>query len=109
MKASSKQKNVYIPQEVQPFLWSYDISDLDLEKHKKRIITNVLNYGTREATDWVMQTYTDTEIRSALADPLPGEWLDKSLNYWSLVYDVEPGSTERNIPEYVSIDQLLEK
>jgi hypothetical protein len=109
MKASSKQKSVYIPQEVQPFLWSYDISDLDLEKHKKRIITNVLNYGTRDATNWVKETCSDTEIRSVLADSLPGEWLDKSLNYWSLVYDVEPGSTERNIPEDASIDQLLEK
>jgi len=99
MKTSNKQKSVHIPQEVRPFLWSYDVSDLDLEKHKERIITNVLNYGTREATDWVKETYSYTEIRSVLADPLPGEWLDKSLHYWSLVYDVEPGSTKRNIPQ----------
>ena len=40
-----------IPDFVAPFLWSYDIDALDIERDKKRIITNVLNLGTERATD----------------------------------------------------------
>ena len=39
-----------IPQYIKPFLWSYDINNLNKEIDKKRIITNVLNYGTKKAT-----------------------------------------------------------
>lgn len=40
-----------------PFLWSYDISKVDLNKNKERIITNVLNLGTKEATDLIFYLY----------------------------------------------------
>lgn len=86
-----------IPAYVEPFLWSYDSDQLDITRHKKRIITNVLNYGTKQATDWVRETYSNQDITAALKNPLPGEWNPKSLNYWSLIYDVSPGSLERNV------------
>ncbi len=87
-----------IPEFVQPFLWSYDIKALDISRDKKRIITNVLNLGTSEATRWLFNTYTKQDIKECLLNPLPGEWNSKSMNFWSLVLDVKPGSTKRNIP-----------
>lgn len=82
-----------IPQFVQPFLWSYDINGLDLSRDKRRIITNVLNLGTSQATDWLFEVYTKEDIKDCLIHPLPGEWSNKSMAFWSLVFDVRPGKT----------------
>ena len=77
-----------LPQLVKVALWSYDTSALDLSRDRERIITNVLNYGTLDATLWLKQTYTKTEIADVVAHAKPGEWSKRSLNLWSLVYDV---------------------
>ena len=86
-----------IPSYIRPFLWSYDIEKMDLSRNKKRIITNVLNLGTVKATDWLFSIYDKKDIKEAIANPLPGEWNEKSLNFWSLVLDVKPGHTDRKI------------
>ncbi|KKS76987.1 MAG: hypothetical protein UV64_C0032G0007 [Parcubacteria group bacterium GW2011_GWC1_43_11b] len=82
-----------IPQFVRPFLWSYDVSVMDLSRDKKRIITNVLNLGTSEATNWIFDTYTKEEIKSCLINPLPGEWNNKSMAFWSLLFDIKSEKT----------------
>ncbi|MBI3631354.1 MAG: hypothetical protein HY219_00605, partial [Candidatus Staskawiczbacteria bacterium] len=79
-----------IPNFIKPFLWSYDIDALDILQDKKRIITNVLNFGTSEATNWLFKTYTKEDIKSALTNPLPGEWNNKSMAFWSLIFDITP-------------------
>lgn len=80
-----------IPEFVRPFLWSYDITALDLSRDKRRIITNVLNLGTNQATDWLFEVYTKEDIKDCLIHPLPGEWNNKSMTFWSLILGVEPG------------------
>ena len=80
-----------IPSYIRPFLWSYNTSQLDLSRDKKRIITNVLNLGTSEATRWLFKTYSHNDLEDAIINPLPGEWSKKSLNFWSLVLDIKPG------------------
>jgi len=80
-----------IPQFVQPFLWSYDVSSLDLSRDKRRIITNVLNLGTKQATDWLFKVYSKQDIKDCLVHPLPGEWSKKSIIFWSFLMDIEPG------------------
>jgi len=79
-----------IPRFIQPFLWSYDINALDLSRDKKRIITNVLNFGTKEATDWLFEVYTKDDIRDCLIHPLSGEWNNKSMVFWSFLLGVQP-------------------
>lgn len=86
-----------IPSFVQPFLWSYDIDKLDLERNKKRIITNVLNLGTVPATKWLFEVYDRKDIKETVANPLPGEWSRKSLNFWELVLNVKPVQIRRVI------------
>lgn len=86
-----------IPKIVQPFLWSYDSDALDISRDKRRIITNVLNLGTSQATDWLFRTYTEKDIKNCLINPLPGEWNKKSMTFWSLVLGVNPGSTKRKV------------
>jgi len=91
-----KPNNTQILQKFKPFLWSFDISKMDIQKNKKRIITNILNFGTKEATDLLFKVYNKKEIRKQVANPLPGEWNDKSLNYWSIIFDINPKKT-RNV------------
>jgi len=89
-----------IPSFVQPFLWSYDTSVLDLARNKRRIITNVLNLGTKKATDWLFSVYTREDIRDCLLHPLSGEWNNKSLSFWSLLLDITHGETKRKIADF---------
>ena len=46
-----------LPKSVINTLWSYDISRIDLNKHKRLVISQVLNFGTKDATDWLFKTY----------------------------------------------------
>jgi hypothetical protein len=84
-----------IPSFVHPFLWSYDIEKLDLSQNRERIITNVLNLGTTKAVDWLFKVYNKKEIKEVVANPLPGEWNNKSLNFWSIILEVEPSRSIR--------------
>jgi hypothetical protein len=79
-----------LPQAVKNTLWSWDTNKIDLEKDKKLIVTQVLNYGTEEATDWLFDTYPKSEIeKEAQKIPL-GQWDEKSLALWSLIMDLDP-------------------
>ena len=86
-----------IPSYIHPFLWSYNISQLDLLRDKKRIITNVLNLGTAKATKWLFESYGEADIKDAVVNPLPGEWSKKSLNFWALILDIKPGQIGKRI------------
>ncbi len=78
------------PQAVKATLWSFDVNKMDISTDKERIITNVLNYGTKSATDWLFQVYEKSEIQKVLENPRPGEWDKKSLNLWTLIFGVTP-------------------
>ena len=79
-----------IPKSVANALWSYDINKIDLDLHKKLIISQVLNYGTEDATDWLFDTYPLDEIQK-MAEQIPtGQWNKKSLALWSLYLNIKP-------------------
>lgn len=85
-----KEKTTKLPGFLRPFLWSYDLSRMDTEKHKSIIIKNILDLGSEQATNWLRQQYTKDEIRDAIAYSIRGNWSKKSINLWSFIYDVEP-------------------
>jgi hypothetical protein len=84
-----------IPPAVKAALWSFDTDRIDIEEHQERIITNVLNLGTHAALLWLFSTYPRERIAQVVAHPRPGEWNRRSLNYWSLVFDLQPAYTSR--------------
>ena len=86
-----------IPLFIQPFLWSYNVEKVDLSRDKKRIITNILNLGTTQATKWLFETYSKEDIKEALIHPLSGEWNRKSLNFWGLVLNIKPDLTNQRV------------
>lgn len=78
-----------LPQSVKATLWSYDLDKINLQKHKKLIISQVLNFGSLEAISWLFSTYSSEDIKeAALSLPL-GAWDKKSLNLWSLYFNLD--------------------
>ncbi|MFA5249680.1 MAG: hypothetical protein WC397_04075 [Candidatus Paceibacterota bacterium] len=79
-----------VPEVIQPFLWSNDLEKVDLQRDKKRIILNILNIGTKEATDWLFNFYPRPEIiKTIIEHGAKGELSGKSLNYWTLLLDID--------------------
>lgn len=77
-----------IPNFLQSALWSYDLSKFDGQKDKHTIITQVLNYGTKEQMDWLLKTYTEDEIKSVVTTPRRGIWLRDVLRHWLTKFDL---------------------
>jgi hypothetical protein len=74
------------PKVIQPFLWFNDLKKINLERDKNRIILNVLNFGTKKATDWLFAFYGRSTIKTVVKNcGGKGELSPKSLNYWALV------------------------
>jgi len=54
------------------------------------IVAQLLNYGTKKATDWLFKFYGKKEVKR-IAQSIPrGQWDKKSLNFWSLVLGIKP-------------------
>lgn len=78
-----------IPKVIQPFLWFSDLKKIDLQKDKARVIINILNIGSRPATDWLFNFYPKTVIKKVVMSyGAKGELSAKSLNYWTLVLNI---------------------
>ncbi len=80
---------VELPQSVKAVLWSYDLSQIDLEKHKKIIIPQVLNFGSMEAISWLFDNYSSDDIKKAATNIPLGAWNKKSLNLWALYFGLD--------------------
>ena len=87
-----------IPDFLRLYLWSYDIKTLDLEKHKRTIIFQILNFGSKRATDWLFSTYSKEEIAEAVNSIPQTQWNKKSLGLWSVVLGINP--REQRLPFY---------
>lgn len=81
-----------LPKSVQSLLWSYDLQKLDLNVHKRLLITQVLNFGTEESIQWLFRFYgRNTVIQEANTISLE-QWDKKSLGLWSLILGIHPKS-----------------
>ncbi len=77
-----------IPEYIKPYLWSYDITKLDIQGDQELIITQILNFGSKKAIDWLLKTYTQKEISEVVSHPRRGVWNKKSYNFWTTILDV---------------------
>ncbi len=79
-----------LPQSVKVVLWSYQLDQIEVEKHKKIIIFQVLNFGSEEAIRWLFNQYGFAEIEK-IADSIPlYQWNKKSLSFWKIVLFINP-------------------
>jgi len=83
------KRNAILGESMESVLWSYDITDVDIEKNKEIIITQILNYGTWEGVKKLFEVYGDKEIREVVSHPKRGYWWYKVLNYWVIFFDIK--------------------
>jgi len=86
-----------IPPSAKPVFWSYDVEKLNPEADKRLIISQILNYGTAEATFWLFRTYGKEDIRKEASLIPRGQWDKKSLALWSLYLGINPQTRQNKI------------
>ncbi len=78
-----------LPKVIQNFLWSNDLKKINLQKDKTRIILSILNIGSQAASNWLFDFYPQAVIRKTIINyGAKGELSAKSLNYWTLILDI---------------------
>lgn len=78
-----------LPQSVKATLWSYDLAQIDSLKHKKLIISQVLNFGSLEAISWLFANYSADDIKETAVNLPQGFWNKKSLSLWMLYFNLD--------------------
>jgi len=98
---STMKSDQELPKNIQALLWSYKLDHIDLSVHKRIIISQVLNFGSEDATRWLFQQYEPQEIvRESNQIPV-GQWDKKSLSLWSLVLGIHPVSKFEKVSHVV--------
>ncbi|PIP57433.1 hypothetical protein COX03_03160 [Candidatus Woesebacteria bacterium CG22_combo_CG10-13_8_21_14_all_39_10] len=83
-----------IPGFLQPYLASYELSNLDPQRDRKLIITEVLNKGDGKALEWLTQNYSKKDIEKVVSFPTKGMWLNTNLDYWLRIFDAKISKTD---------------
>jgi len=86
-----------VPASIARCLWSYDISELDFDRDKDLIITQVLNYGDWQAVKWLYGTYSEEDVQQVVKRPRKGAWFKRTLTFWLTIFqiDLSPQEFER--------------
>ena len=59
-----------LPQSVNAVLWSYKLDQINVDKHKKIIISQVLNFGSEDAIEWLFKQYGFSSVKK-IANTIP--------------------------------------
>ena len=75
-----------LPPQADVLFWDVDLTQLDLRKHGRYVITRLLTMGRPEHVRWVLRSYSRQEIIEAIRtarnlDP-------KTANFWALYFDI---------------------
>jgi hypothetical protein len=68
-----------IPLSFKPLLWSADFSQLDLQKNRKYIIHQLLNYGDLDAFAWLKRTYSLPALQATFIHSPQKMYTDRSF------------------------------
>jgi hypothetical protein len=70
-------------------LWSYDFSALDIEKNKKTIILQTINYGKWEHWKWIAKRYGVSEVAKVLSSARDTEFRKPALVLAEIIFNVK--------------------
>jgi len=70
------------------------------------LVRRVMEMGTPEMVRHVREQHGDAVMRKALATAEPGNFSDRSWNYWHVVFDIRPTPPlpRREVPDEVKRD-----
>lgn len=69
-------------------MWSYDFNSLDLEKNKKTIIINTINYGDLKHWRWIVNYYGENEVKKVLENIPAWELRSRVRKLVSLIFSL---------------------
>jgi hypothetical protein len=82
-------RNKTLPVDLRPLLWSYNLDEIDLEKDKKTIIINVINYGRLKHWQWLKRTYGTERVREVLSKIRATEIKPRTRRLASIVFNID--------------------
>ncbi|MEX2405619.1 MAG: hypothetical protein WD579_03400 [Candidatus Paceibacterota bacterium] len=56
-----------LPERLRPLFWSYVFESINIQKNKRLIIKQVLNYGTLTDWKWMVSTYGREEVQRVVS------------------------------------------
>lgn len=77
-----------LPDYFKQILWSYDLDKLNLEKNKKTVIVNVINYGDLKHWRWILENYGKEVVRKVLAEIRASEMRPAARRLASIIFNV---------------------
>ena len=86
-----------IPSKLKPLFWSYEFESLSLEKNKKLIVKQILNYGTIEDWKWLLSMYTKKGVQETISKLYESELRSGSLKLAQILFESTPSHAFRNI------------
>lgn len=101
MTNKTKQK-LRLPQFFLPLLWAYDFSFIDLERDKKRIVINTINYGQWKHWQWIVKYYRKERVNQIIKNTPISEFRPRALKLASILLGI------KNL-KYVSRSDKLKK
>ncbi len=90
-------KKSKIPIKLKPLFWSYEFSSLCLEKNKRLIVKQILNYGTIEDWRWLVKVYGKKTIQETITTLYESELNRRSLKLAQLLFKAKPFYASRNV------------
>jgi len=95
MKKDCKKNK--IPDGLKPLFWSYKFESLSLEKNRKLIVKQILNYGTIEDWKWLLSTYTKKGVQETISSLYESELRSGSLKLAQILFNSTPSHAFRDI------------
>lgn len=92
MKQLTSQK---LPDFLRPLFWSYRFEQLDAERHKQRIIINIINYGSWRAWQWLVSTYGKNELKQTISNLPRSEFRPGALRLIATLLDFDISQMQR--------------
>jgi hypothetical protein len=78
-----------LPQYFKHLMWSYDFSAIDLQKNKKAIVVNTINYGDLRHWRWIVWFYGKEGIRNVLSQIPATEIRSRARRLVSIVFNID--------------------
>lgn len=83
-----KSKKLRLPLFFKPLFWSYNFSSIDLERDKKRIIIQTVNYGQWKHWIWMIKFYGKKEVKEIIKGTPKTEFRAPALKLISLLLGI---------------------
>lgn len=100
----SKKK---VPKNLQPYLWSVNVKNLDLEEDKIYIINQILAYGEIEEWQWLFKVYPKKIIQKVfLQQPIkiyykPDYYFIKDILFGLKQIELDPYKYDTDLPRLI--------